>query len=234
MNRPFVICHMMGPLDGQLLVDQWSPSTGRSSAELVAEYDRVHEELGGDAWISGRAVGEEFAHGQPHPPTTVPEVERRLHVARANAEEYAILIDQHGTLHWTGAETYGAPIIMLLGRDVPDAHLAELAGDGISYIVAQGETIDLEAALATLASAFGIKRLLLEGGAHTNAAFLQEGLVDEISLVLFPAIGGRKGEKTLFEAGLEGLSNKVRLKTLSTEMGREGAVHLRYSVEYRQ
>lgn len=55
--KPYVICHMMGPLDGQLLVDEWSASTGQSSKDLVAEYDRVHEALGGDAWIAGRAVG---------------------------------------------------------------------------------------------------------------------------------------------------------------------------------
>jgi hypothetical protein len=34
--KPYIICHRMGPLDEQLLVDQWSPSTGRSSEELIA------------------------------------------------------------------------------------------------------------------------------------------------------------------------------------------------------
>lgn len=232
--KPYVICHMMGPLDGQLLVEDWSPSTGRASDDLIAEYDRVHDDLGCDGWISGRSVGEEFANGKPHPPEPVPAVERPVHVAREAADEFALLIDPHGKLHWTGPEAYGAPIIMVLGRDVPDSHLAELAADGISYIVADGEGIDLKAMLATLASTFGIKRLLLEGGAATNASFLNAGLVDEVSLVLFPAIGGRSGAKTLFEDGPEGLASKLRLEMMSTEMRRAGAVHLRYKVEYRR
>lgn len=231
--KPHVICHMMGPLDGQLVVDQWSPSTGRSSEKLVAEYDRVHDELDCDAWIAGRAVGEEFAHGTPHPPAEAGPVERPVHVARDNADDYAILIDQSGKLHWEGPETYGAPIIMVLGRDVPDAHLAELAGDGISYIVAAGgETIDLAAVLEILADRFGIKRLLLEGGGRTNGAFFKAGLVDEVSLLLFPAIGGRSGSPTLFEAGADGLADHVRLATTAMEMLGNGVVHLRYAVSY--
>ena len=91
--KPYIVCHMMGPLDGQLLVDQWSPSTGRSAEELIAEYDRVHESLEGDAWIASRVVGEEFAHAKPHPPAEFPPVERPVHVARKNAKEYAVLID---------------------------------------------------------------------------------------------------------------------------------------------
>lgn len=230
--RPYVICHMMGPLDGELLVDRWSPSTGRSSEALIAEYDRVHEALEGDAWIAGRAVGEEFAEGRSHPPEPVPAVERPIHVARTGAKEYAVLIDQHGKLHWTGPETYGAPLVMVLSRDVQDAHLAELAADGISYIVSDGPEIDLGRTLDVLASAFGVRRLILEGGARTNAAFLKAGLVDEISLVLFPAIGGHSGSQTLFEAGEDGLSDRVRLSLVSTEVRTAGAVALRYRVAY--
>lgn len=231
--RPYVICHMMGPLDGELLVDRWSPSTGRSSEELVAEYDRVHEALDGDAWIAGRAVGEEFAEGRPHPPKSVPAVTRPVHVARAGAEEYAVLIDQLGKLHWTGPETYGAPLVMVLGRDVPDAHLAELAADGISYVVSDGAEIDLGRTLEVLASDFGVRRLILEGGARTNAAFLKAGLVDEISLVLFPAIGGHSGSQTLFEAGEDGLAERVRLTLDSAEVRPAGAVALQYRVTYQ-
>jgi len=230
--RPHVICHMMGPLDGELLVDRWSPSTGRSSEALVAEYDRVHEALEGNAWIAGRAVGEEFAEGRPHPPEPVPAVGRPVHVARAGAEEYAVLLDPHGKLHWNGPETYGAPLVMILGRDVPDAHLAELAADGISYVVSDGPEIDLGQTLDVLASAFGVRRLILEGGARTNAAFLKAGLVDEISLLLFPAIGGHSGSQSLFEAGEDGLADRVRLSLVSTEVRTAGAVALRYRVAY--
>lgn len=230
--KPHVICHMMGPLDGQLLVEQWSPSTGKSSDALVEEYDRIHDMLDGDAWIAGRAVGEEFADGEPHPPATPGTVERPVHVARTDAGEYGVLIDQHGKLHWSGPETYGSALVMVLGRDVADAHLAELAADGISYIVSDGDGIDLAALLDVLGTCFGVKRLLLEGGAHTNAEFLKAGLVNEMSLVLFPAIGGRTDSPTLFEAGPGGLADRVRLSLIGSEPGRNDALHLRYRVSY--
>lgn len=74
--------------------------------------------------------------------------------------------------------------------------------------------------------------MVLEGGAHTNATFLEAGLVDEISLVLFLAIGGRKDTQTLFEAGPEVLVDRARLSLLLAETSAGGAVHLRYSMSY--
>ncbi|MDA9413837.1 5-amino-6-(5-phosphoribosylamino)uracil reductase [Bradyrhizobium sp. CCBAU 11430] len=230
--KPYVVCHMMGPLDGQLLVEQWTPSTGQPYDALIAEYDRVHEQFGADAWISGRAVGAEFADGKPHSPIPIPSVERPVHVARSGADEYAVLIDPHGKLHWSGPKTYGAATIVLLGRDVPDAHLAELSSDGISYVTAASDKIDLVHALETLNTKFGIKRLILEGGAHTNAEFLEAGLVDEISLLLFPAICGRTSSRTIFGARPDGLADRLRLSMISSEVRQAGVMHLRYKVDY--
>lgn len=230
--KPMVICHMMGPLDGQLVVEDWAPSTGHSPDDLVAEYDRVHDRLDGDAWLSGRAVGEEFAEGEPHPPADAAKVERPIHVARSGAAEYAVLIDEGGKLHWTGPETYGSALVMVLGRDVPDVHLAELAADGISYIVCEDGGIDLDHVLDVLAARFGIRRLILEGGAGTNAAFFRAGLVNQVSLVLFPAIGGRERARGLFDAGPDGLAGRVRLTHGATTPGELGSVHLLYDVAY--
>ncbi|MDP4027254.1 dihydrofolate reductase family protein [Methylobacterium sp. NEAU 140] len=75
-----------------------------------------------------------------------------------------------------------------------------------------------------------LSRVLLEGGARTNARFLAGGLVDEISLLLFPAIGGHTGSQTLFAAGAEGLARQVHLSMLSTAVRQGGVVHLRYRV----
>lgn len=122
--------------------------------------------------------------------------------------------------------------MVILGPDVPDSHLAELASDGISYLVVE-TPLDMTRLLDTLSETFGIKRLLLEGGAKTNAAFFAEKLVDEISLVIFPAIGGHKGGRTMFEAEEDGLADKLILDRLSMEPRDFGGVHLRYSVNYR-
>ncbi len=94
----------------------------------------------------------------------------------------------------------GDPVVVLLGRDVPDHHLAELAADGISYVVAEDEAMDVGAMLEVLGRELGIERLLLEGGGHVNGSFLAAGLVDEISLLIAPAIDGGEGITGVFDA----------------------------------
>jgi riboflavin biosynthesis pyrimidine reductase len=95
----------------------------------------------------------------------------------------------------------GDHLVILLGHDVPDRHLAELASDGISYIVADGPEINLPAMLDVLGSELGIRRLLLEGGGGINSSFLAAGLVDEISLITVPAVDGRLDGRAVFESG---------------------------------
>jgi RibD C-terminal domain len=48
-------------------------------------------------------------------------------------------------------------------------------------------------ALEILNRELGIERLLLEGAGGSNGAFLQVGLIDEISLAICPAVDGVKG-----------------------------------------
>jgi riboflavin biosynthesis pyrimidine reductase len=46
----------------------------------------------------------------------------------------------------------------------------------------------------------GVKRLLLEGGGGANGAFLRAGLVDELHLILCPAVDGAKGAPSVFDS----------------------------------
>ena len=78
-----------------------------------------------------------------------------------------------------------------------------------------------------------MKRLILEGGGVSNGAFLRAGLVDEISLILCPAIDGAKGAPSIFDSAEEipGGSTPVRSMTLESHQLLEGgAIWLRYKV----
>lgn len=55
------------------------------------------------------------------------------------------------------------------------------------------DDVDLSVVPDELGARLPIKKLLLEGGAKMNGAFLKAGLVDEISLLLRPAIDGKTG-----------------------------------------
>jgi riboflavin biosynthesis pyrimidine reductase len=81
-----------------------------------------------------------------------------------------------------------------------DAHLARLREDGVSYILAGARELELDLALEVLNHELGVKRLEVNGGRVTNGAFLRAGLIDEISLAIFPAVDGTKGSSNSFDS----------------------------------
>ena len=172
----------------------------------------------------------EISKAAPHLPARPGSVDRPHHFARRGAGSYAIAIDPSGKLHFAGPDVGGDHVVVLLGRDVPDSHLAELAGDGVSYIIAETAEVDLASMLDVLGRELGIRRLLLEGGATINGSFFAAGLVDELSLLVAPALDGRARAQSFVEFGESGLANNVQLSRASCEALEHGLVHLRYAV----
>ena len=113
---------------------------------------------------------------------------------------------------------------------MPDNHLAELAADGVSYIVADEAKLDLGKMLDALGREFGVRRLLLEGGATINGSFFAAGLVDELSLLVAPALDGRTGTQSFVGFGEAGLADKVQLTQISCEALEHGVLHSRYAL----
>ena len=228
--KPFIVCHMITSLDGRLLPSRWSKSPDGNRSEWLALYAQLQDTLAGDAWIVGRVTMAEMTKAKPHPPASVGEVDRPHHFVQRDAPCYAIALDRSGKLHFDSNVVEGAHVVVLLGHDVPDSHLAELASDGVSYIVADGDDMDLPSLLDVLARELGIERLLLEGGASINGEFFAAGLVDELSLLVAPALDGSSSNRAFIEFGEAGLSDKLQLTLSSCEKFTHGIVHLRYAV----
>lgn len=228
--KPNVICHMISSIDGRLSPGRWTTSPDGSRDSWSAIYAAIHEKLEGDAWIVGRVTMAEMVKAGPHPPAVFEAVKRPYHLVARNANSYAIALDPSGKLHFDRAEIDGDHIVVLLGRDVPDSHLAELAGDGVSYIVSDAHEIDLAAVLDVLGRELGIRQLLLEGGGGINGSFFAAGLVDELSVLIAPALDGRSDSRAIVESGEAGLAGKAQLSLISCETLEHGAIHLRYAV----
>jgi riboflavin biosynthesis pyrimidine reductase len=90
--------------------------------------------------------------------------------------------------------------VVVLTEAVSDTHLAGLRSEGVSYFFAGKSELDLTLALEVLNRELGVKRLLLEGGGGSNGAFLRAGLVDELNLILCPAVDGAKGAPSVFDS----------------------------------
>lgn len=227
--KPHVICHMAASVDGRTLHSRWRPSG--SAADL---FERQHEELGGDAWLIGRVTGQEFAKGKSYAAHTDARFPHEAWFARRDAKAYGVVLDAHGKIAWGRADIGGDPIVVVLTEQVPDAHLAGLRREGVSYVFAGKAALDLRLTLDILNRELGVKRLLLEGGGGANGAFLRAGLVDEISLILCPAVDGAKGAPSVFDSteAEAGQPAPVRTMTLASSRALDGgALWLRYRLE---
>jgi riboflavin biosynthesis pyrimidine reductase len=116
-----------------------------------------------------------------------------------------------------------------MGPGTPDSHLAELTADGVSYIVSAGAEFDLPRLLDVLSREFGIEHLVVEGGAKTNGAFLAAQVVDELRILVAPALDGAEQIQGIVDYR-NGLAGVVRLTFKSADVLDHGVVQLLYAV----
>ena len=233
--RPHIICHMSTSIDGRLHPSRFtSPAKGISRAVLRGHYERVHDQFGADGWIVGRMTMSEMAKGTERHIKDAPKAARRAHVAGHNGRKLAIGIDPSGRVHYGKDNIGGDHVVAVLGEEVSDAYLAELREDGVSYVFAGLKGDDLPRAMEEIASLFGAKTLLLEGGGRINGAFLKHKLIDEFSTLIHPAVDGVAGTQSIVdydgpEADRPGAGQSLRLTHCETLEG--GMVWLRHAVE---
>ena len=209
MYRPYVICHMAMSLDGKVTGDFLERS---EYGKYIEDYFRIHREYSADGFICGRITMESSF---PQPPVEYkyydgPPINREDYVAE-KTEFYAVAVDPKGRLWWNSGvisdpdEGYdGAHIIEVLTENVPDAFLAHLQDKGVSYIFGGKNELDLVLVLKKLKELFGIEKLMLEGGGIVNGSFLEEDLIDEISLVVIPVAECDDSATPLFKTGKYG------------------------------
>ena len=227
--KPHVACIVSASIDGRIWLSRWSPDP----SALRGLFERVHDEIGCDAWLVGRTTGKEFSRRESYPAHTSEIFPREHWFARREAKAWGVVLDAHGKVAFGRSDIGGDPIVAVLTRKVSDAHLAGLRSEGVSYIFAGETELDLGLLLEILNSELGVKRLLVEGGGTTNVSFLRAGLIDEIHLILNPAVDGTRGAPSAFDSPEEG-PHKAPLRTMSLESSQSldgGALWLRYRVE---
>jgi 2,5-diamino-6-(ribosylamino)-4(3H)-pyrimidinone 5'-phosphate reductase len=223
--RPHIICHMLSSLDGRI------DGAVLEAVMSEGEYEATGANLDGDAWICGRTTMQQhFAEDEPFVSVANrPAGAQPVHVAR-RADSYAISVDTLGKLRWSSGDLDGDHLVCVVSEQVPADYLAMLRDKGISYVVSGSPAVDLVQATALLGEKFGIRRLLLEGGGHINGAFLEAGLIDEVSLLVVPGIDGRHDIPTVFDGTSARRSAATRVKLKSIEQRKNDTIWLRYDV----
>ena len=227
--KPHVACIVSASIDGRIWLSRWSPDPA-SSRGL---FERAHDEIGGDAWLIGRATGQEYSKRESYSLHTSEIFPRENWFVQRNAKAWGVVLDARGKIAFGRSDIGGDPILAVLTRSISDAHLAGLRSEGVSYVFAGESELDLGLMLEILNRELGVKRLLLEGGGTTNGSFLRAGLIDEIHLILCPAVDGTKGAPSAFDAPEAGPAQRAPLRSMTLESNRPlegGALWLRYRV----
>jgi riboflavin biosynthesis pyrimidine reductase len=231
--RPKIICHMMSSVDGRLIGDRWSiPFDGKNRELLYEPYNETGSKFEAQAWMIGRnTVQQDFKTGIFNYEDYPPAQEFKTFTGKRNSRETCIVMDSKGKTRYEEDSLSGDNVIAVLGETVSEQYLSHLREKGISYLFAGADGGDIVTAVETIRKEFGITKILLEGGGILNGAFLKAGLIDELSLLMYPGVDGLSGISSIIEykgAGTMFPAQGQTLELLSAEILADGIVWIRY------
>lgn len=233
--RPQIICHMISSIDGRLQIERYSKLYNTDNQDLALDvYLDLDKKMMTDAWMIGRATVQAMGLTEVFKSdTNIPAEDRSVFVGEKSSKRFCVIFDSKGKVFFPINKFEGDNIILILGESVPEDYLAYLRSIGISYLFAGKDGNDLKLAMSILYSEFGIKSIMLTGGGVLNGAFLKAGLIDEVSILLYPGIDGLSGISSIFE--YKGNDNDLPSNGQSLELKNikqleAGLVWLRYDV----
>ena len=232
-ERPYIICHMYSSIDGKLVTDRYSKPVGHDSPDDIGDcYYTIASDFKGDGYMIGRATVQrhffketfDFANHKP-------AEKHETFIGKRETETLNVFIDPQGKIIYTDDKCMGNNILTILGEGVSEEYMQHLQKFGISYVFAGKDGRDLKLAMHKLKKEFGMNKVILEGGGVINGNMFKSGLIDEISVLIAPAINGRAGEQTIFDYKGEELPNEgQRLSLIESKVVEDGIVYCRYKV----
>lgn len=224
-NRPYIICHMMTSVDGRIDCAMTEQLPG------VSDYYRTLDELNVPTTVSGRVTAElEMAAPGVFEAENNAAYGKEGFSKAADATGYEIVVDTHGKLLWPDASGMNKPYLIITSEDVAKEYLEYLDSNHISWIATGKDKVNLPRAMEILFSEFGVERVGVVGGPAINTAFLNEQLLDEISILIGAGIDGRMQMPSVFD-GRDMDYPLTQLKLTDVQKCDSGAVWIRYDVK---
>lgn len=224
-NRPYIICHMMTSVDGRIDCAMTEQLSG------VSDYYRTLDELNVPTTVSGRVTAElEMANPGVFEAENNAAYGKEGFSKAADATGYEIVVDTHGKLLWPDASGMNKPYLIITSEDVAKEYLEYLDSNHISWIATGKDKVNLPRAMEILFSEFGVERVGVVGGPAINTAFLNEQLLDEISILIGAGIDGRMQMPSVFD-GRDMDYPLTQLKLTDVQRCDSGAVWIRYDVK---
>lgn len=225
----------MSSVDGRLLNERWTkPTEGTPAMAPFKVYATISQELGTDAWMFGKntlramfpykfaATGHSLHGDTP-----------RVFVGERRSRRLFITIDPDADIFYSSSVIRGDNIVVVLGPNATEEYLAHLRERRVSYLVV-ADTTDLRHCFEMIHTHFGVESVSVQGGGIINGALLEAGLIDELSLVIYPGVDGLHGIPSIFDyvGGKTDLPAEGQsLRLVSVTERDHGVVWLRYKFE---
>ena len=145
------------------------------------------------------------------------------------------VVDSRGRFrHWNWIRhmPYWRDGVALCSRATPQGHHDYLDRQRVASITAGEDHVDLRAALEELNTRYGVQRVRTDSGGILNGLLLRAGLVDELSLLVQPALVGGTSPRSLFVApDLEDAQGLIRLELVHLEKLEGDVIWVHYKVD---
>lgn len=236
--RPKIICHMVSSVDGRLDTDFYTKPFDEKDIDTVMDsYFTISNNYQADAIMIGRKTVQQHYFTETYQHKGSMAKNHETFIGDRDSGRLTIIIDPQGKILYTDNQVEGENMIAILSERVSEDYLTFLRGIGISYLFAGEDGRDIVKAVDTLGKDFGMKTILLEGGGIINGTFLKAGLIDELSLMIYPGIDGLSGRPAIFEYfDKEGEmpAKGQSLEFVSSEVLNDGIVRIQYKFHHNQ
>ena len=196
----------------------------------VDDYYQTLEEINVPTTVSGRVTAElEMAEPGEFKAKNDEAYGQEGFSKKTVAAGYEVIVDTKGKLLWPDTSGMEKPYLIITSENVAKEYLEYLDSRNISWIACGKEHIDLARAAEILATEFQVERMGIVGGPKINTAFLEAGLLDEISILMGAGIDGRGGMPPVFD-GLDKNHKVIPLKLKDVKRFASDAIWMRYQV----
>ena len=224
-DRAYVEIHMMQTIDGKATGNFWRKSDVYHG---IKDYFKLIPNLNCQGFALGRVSMEGNSDEKPNL-SKYKDKEKLKHEdfivpLEKGAKYYLASYDSKGTLgfknnvininEWLNdGSIFLCQIIEVITDQVSNEYLHYCREKGISYIFCGKEKIDIKLSLQKLKKLFKIDKILLQGGPKLDGAFIQDDLIDGISIIISPLTS--EGGDTLFNPSKYTEFKLIEFKQLS-------------------
>jgi 2,5-diamino-6-(ribosylamino)-4(3H)-pyrimidinone 5'-phosphate reductase len=153
---------------------------------------------------------------------------KRPQISPDDPNSYVVFVDSKGVIrchHVFRRFEMIKDVIVLVSKATPEEYIEYLDEREYDHIEAGEDKVDLEKALELLNERYGFETIRTDAGAILNSIMLDQGLIDEISLIITPELVG-KDHTSMFGP----LSSGIKLHLKSSDLLENGLVHVIYRV----